>query len=192
MDLFVSVMGTKRNNGNQDLRIVNFVNHTILLVDTPRPCLFKHKMLEMFHLSSSSTRMLLQFKQQLGYLLYRGLIAAPLDGGKFGFCFFREKNNVSHLLQGIDQLHDVFFGLETGKLCVRLMGICNIFLNSLYVAQIGKERVTRRADFVWVSMIRWLQQLVSQPLTIFLRKRQSLDIGPQIVQCKCCHKPIIE
>jgi hypothetical protein len=34
-------------------------------------------------------------------------------------------------------------------------------------------------------------QFVSQPLTVALREREPLYVSPQIVQCKCCHKPII-
>ena len=34
-------------------------------------------------------------------------------------------------------------------------------------------------------------QFVGQPLTIVFRERKSLQICPQIVQCRCCHKPMI-
>ncbi len=38
----------------------------------------------------------------------------------------------------------------------------------------------------------WHNQLICQPLTITLRERKPLQISPKIIQCKCCHKPIIE
>lgn len=39
-----------------------------------------------------------------------------------------------------------------------------------------------------VSRRRRHDKLVSQPLFITLRERKTLEIAPQIVQCKCCHK----
>lgn len=53
MKLLLAVMRAQRNNSNIDLGIVNLVNHAILLVNAARPCLFKNKMLQVFHLTSN-------------------------------------------------------------------------------------------------------------------------------------------
>ena len=81
-------MRTQRNYNNIDFLVVNFINHTIVLVNTARPCLFKNKMFQVFHLSCSSTRMLLKLQQQICYFLDRGFISTFLNDAKFGLCSF--------------------------------------------------------------------------------------------------------
>ena len=69
--LFVAIMRTQRNHGDVDFRVVNFVDHAVLLVDAAAPCFFKLEVLQVLHLPCACARMFLQFKQQVGNLIKR-------------------------------------------------------------------------------------------------------------------------
>lgn len=168
--LFVPVMRTKRNNGNIDLGVVDFINHTILLVDAARPSLFIRKMFEMLHLAGSCAGMLLKLNQKVDHLLYRGLVSTLLYGGKFRFCPLGKKYSVCHLLKSVYQLNNIFLRLKSSKLGIWLMGSVNILLHCFYVTGIGKEKVARRTNLVWICQKRWFQQLAGQPLPVALRE----------------------
>ena len=187
MKSFVPIMRAQRNNGNVHFEVVNFVNHTILFVDASRPSFFIDKMLQVFHLPCTCTWMLLQFKQQIGYLLDSRLVATTLDDCKFSLRLFREIYYVGHKLQLIDHSHNVFFALQTRKFRMGAMSLSNIVLNSLHIATIRKKRIARWAHLVGVSLKGWFQKLSSQPIAVSARKRQAFNISPKFACCCCCH-----
>ena len=96
MELFVAVMRTQRDHSHYDLNVVNLINHAIVLVDAPRPCLGERKMPQVFDLSGAGARVLLQLYKQVGYLLHYGFVAALLDYGELGLCGLSNKNYVCH------------------------------------------------------------------------------------------------
>ena len=73
MSLF-TIMRAQGNHRNINFEIVDFVDHAILLVDAARPSLLVNKMLQVFHLSSTCTRMFLKFNEHVGNLLDGSLI----------------------------------------------------------------------------------------------------------------------
>ena len=101
--LFVTIMRAQRNYGDIDFEVVDFVDHAVLLVDAAAPCFFKLEVAQVLHLPCACARMFLQFKQQVGNLIKRLLVATLLDGGKLSLRLFRKKNNVGHRLEGVDK-----------------------------------------------------------------------------------------
>jgi len=91
MKLLLAVMRAQRNNSNIDLGIVDLVNHAILLVNAARPCLFKNKMLQVFHLTSTSTRMFLKLQQHIGDFLDGRFVTTLLYGNNFFLSLFGKK-----------------------------------------------------------------------------------------------------
>ena len=189
--LLIPIMRTERHHGDIDFEVVDFVNHAILLVDSARPSLFEHKMLQMFHLPCPCSRMLLKFKEHIGNLLDGGPVAAFLDGCEFHLRLLGKKHNVCHQLQGVNHRHDILLALQTCKLGLRTMSLTDVIFYSLHIAAVSKERVTRGADLVGIGIVRWFQQFASQPVAVAPRERQALDICPKFISCDCCHFDII-
>lgn len=53
----VAIMRAQRNDGDVDFEVVNLVDHAVLLVDAPTPCIFKPEVLQVLHLSSACAGM---------------------------------------------------------------------------------------------------------------------------------------
>ena len=53
----VAIMRAQQNYGDVDFEVVNLVDHAVLLVDAPAPCLFKPEVLQVLHLSSACAGM---------------------------------------------------------------------------------------------------------------------------------------
>ena len=166
----VPIMRAQRYNRDINFEVVNFVDHTILLVNTSRPCLPIDEMLQMFHLSSTCSRMFLQFNQQAGNLLDSLFVTTALDGGKFRLRLFRKIDNVSHRLQSVDHSHNVFLGLQSREFRIRAMRLSDIVCHSLHIAAVGKEWIARWTHLVGVGLKGWFQKLPCQPVAVSARK----------------------
>ena len=191
MHLLIPIMRTQGYDRDIDFKVVDFVNHAILLVDAARPRLFKYEVFQVLHLPSSCSRMLLQFQQHIGNFLDSGFVATLLDGGKFYFRLFGKKNDVSHMLQRINHRHDIVFALQPRKLGLRLMRLADVLFYGLHVAAVSKERVTRWANLIRVGIACRFKQFACQPVAVAPRKRETLYVSPKFVCCYCCHKNII-
>ena len=208
--LFVTIMRAQRNYGDIDFEVVDFVDHAVLLVDAAAPRFFKLEVAQVLHLPCACARMFLQFKQQIGNLIKRLLVATLLDGGKLSLRLFRKKNYVGHRLEGVDERHHILLALQACKLRFWAVSTTNILLYGLHIATVGKELIARRAYLVrvgvmrwlawpssfapwpierarWLSAWRWFQKFACQPAAVTLRERQALDIGPKFVCCNSCH-----
>ena len=185
--LFVTIMRSQRNYGDIDFKVVDFVDHAVLLVDTAAPRFFKLEVLQVLNLPCTCARMLLQFKKHIGNLLDGGLVATAFDDSKFNLRLFGKKNNVGHHLEGVDKRHNILFAFQSRKLRFRTVSTTNIILYGLHIAAVGKELISRRTDLVRVGVMRWLQQFTCQPTAVSFRERQTLNIGPKFVCCNSCH-----
>jgi len=130
-------MRAQGNNSNIDFGIVNLVDHAILFVDTTRPRLFKDVVLQVLHLTSACTGMLLKFQKHIGDFLNGGFVATLFDGGNLFLSLFRKQYSVSHCLQRIDKFGDVFFAFKTCEFGSWLMSLGYIFLDSFHKDQRG-------------------------------------------------------
>lgn len=81
--LLVTIMRTQRHDRDIDFKVVNFIDHAIMLVDAARLRLFKDEMLQVFYLARSCARVLLQLQKHVGNLLDGSLVATFLNSGKF-------------------------------------------------------------------------------------------------------------
>ena len=183
----VAIMRSQGHDGYQDLPIMNLINHAVLLVYTPRPCFLKSKMFQMFYLAGACARMFLQLNEQISYFLHHGFIAASLDDGELGPGSLGYKDNVSHKLQSVNHLKYVLLTLQSCERGFRTVRGSYVLFHSGDVASVGEEGVARRAIQVRINAIRRLTQLLCQPLTVALRERKTLQIAPQVIQCKCSH-----
>ena len=183
----VTIMRAQRYYRYIDFEVMDFVNHSILLVNAARPSFFEGKMLQVLHLPSAGSGVLLKFKEHIGNFLDSSLVTAFLDSSKFHLRLLRKKNNVCHSLKCVDHRHDVLLALQTRKLCLRAVRLADVILYGLHVAAVSKEGVARRANLVGVSIVSWLQQLASQPIAVAPLKRQTLYVSPKFVCCNSCH-----
>ena len=172
-------MGTQGNNSNIDFSIVNLVDHPILFVDTTRPRLFKDVVLQVLHLTSASSRMLLKLHKHIRDFLDSGFVATLFDDGNFFLGLFRKQYSVSHFLQRIDKFGNVFFVFKTRELCSRLMSLSYIFLNSFHITRVGKERIARRTYLIRVNMDDGFSRLLM--VTPLIAPKIFLRLGIRLV-----------
>ena len=149
-------MRTQGNNSNKDFGIVDLVDHPVLFVDTTRPRLFKDVVLQVLHLTSACTGMLLKFQKHICDFLDSGFVTALFDGGNLFLGLFRKQYGVCHFLQRIDKFGNVFFAFKTREFCSRLMSLGYIFLNSFHITRVGKERIARRTYLIRIDTVRRL------------------------------------
>lgn len=187
MQSLIAIMRAQRHHGYIDFRVVDFVDHAILLVDAAAPSLFKLEVAQVLHLPSTCARMFLQLNQQLGNFVQGLFVAAALDGRQLCLRLLGKKYSVCHGLERIDERQDIFFALQSRKLSIRVVSLTDVLLNGLHIAAVSKEFIARRTHLIGVCIMRWLQQLAGQPTTVALRERQALNICPKFVSCYSCH-----
>lgn len=186
--LFIPIMRAQRHHGDIYFEVMDFVNHTIVLIDAAAPRLFIHKMLQVLHLSRACARMFLKFKKHVRNFLDGSLVTTLLDGSKLYLRLLGKQNNVCHTLQGVYQRNNILLALQTRERGLGSVRLADVLLNGLQIAAVGKERVTRWADLIRVDLIIRFQQFAGQPTAVALRERKALDICPKLIRCYCCHR----
>ena len=149
-------MRTQGNDSYIDFSIMNLVDHAILFVNTPRPRFFKDVVLQVLNLTCACSRMLLKFQKHIRDFLDGGFVATLLDSGNLFLCLFGKKYCVSHFLQGIYKIGNVFFILKTREFCSGLMSLGYIFLDSIHITRVGKEGITRWTYLIRINTVRTL------------------------------------